>query len=54
MKKSVLLGVIAIALMALGGSVYAYGGGGGECAVNKEKRLRAKAENALVESLAPA
>jgi len=47
MRKSILLGVVSIALMGLGGSVYAYGGGGGECSVKKEKRMRAKADRVM-------
>ena len=42
MKKSVLLGVVCTVFIGLGGSVYAYGDGGGECAAKKERKVRAK------------
>ena len=40
MKKSVLLGVVCVVFIGLGGTVYAYGDGGGECAAKKERKRR--------------
>ena len=39
MKKKVLMGVVSLALLGVGGSVYAYGGGG-ECAAKREADAR--------------